>query len=256
MTPADPQAAEEPASDSVEFELNPSLPLAALARRFTACGRLQIADFLVPEAASGLRTHLERSERWRHLFNLDERCVEIPSADWDSTPDPQRTKVLEVIDEAAAYDFQYQYDTIRVSDRVNERTAADSLLDRFAQFLSSPPALDLFMRITGSDDLAFADCQATRYRSGDFLTPHNDELDGMHRRFAYVLNLTSDWLPRWGGLLHFVDSSAGIEETITPRFNALSLFAIGQSHYVSQVATYAPVPRISVTGWLRTQVPA
>ena len=102
----------------------------------------------------------------------------------------------------------------------------------------------------------YADCQATRYRSGDFLTPHNDELEGMHRRFAYVLGLTPDWLPRWGGLLHFVDAKGRVDETITPRFNALSLFAIGQSHYVSQVSTYAPVPRISVTGWLRTKRPA
>ena len=254
MTPAGPQAAEKPASDSFEFELNPSLPIASLAKQFAACGRLQIADFLTSDSATALGSYLEQSERWRHLFNLDERTVEIPSADWDSTPDPQRNKVLTVIDQAAAYDFQYQYDTIRVPDRPDERSASD-LVDRFAIFLSSAPVLELFMRITGSNDLVFADCQATRYRSGDFLTPHNDELDGMHRRFAYVLSLTPDWLPRWGGLLHFVDSAAGIEETITPRFNALSLFAIGQSHYVSQVATYAPIARVSVTGWLRTRVP-
>ena len=91
---------------------------------------------------------------------------------------------------------------------------------------------------------------------GDFLTPHNDEYEGMNRKFAYVLSLTPNWLPRWGGLLHFVDSSGGVEDTVVPRFNALSLFAIGQNHYVSQVATYAPVPRISVTGWLRTRVPS
>ena len=248
-------ATENMRSDSPEFEINPGLSVATLANRFAAVGRLQVADFLTAESAERLRAYLEGSERWRHLFNVDERSVEIPSAEWDSTPDRQRNKVLQTIDEAAAFDFQFQYDTIRVPDRADDRTASGSLLDRFALFLSSPPVLDLFMRITGTDDLVFADCQATRYRSGDFLTPHNDELDGMHRRFAYVLSLTPDWLPRWGGLLHFVDSSAGIEETITPRFNALSFFAIGQSHYVSQVATYAPIPRISVTGWLRTQAP-
>ena len=248
-------ATDNRSSDSSDFEVNPRLSITALGDRFAACGRLQIADFLTAESAESLRAYLEGSERWRHLFNIDERSVEVPSADWDSTPDPQRNKVLQTIDEAAAFDFQYQYDTIRVADRADDRAASGTLLDRLALFLSSSPVLDLFMRITGTDDLVFADCQATRYRSGDFLTPHNDELDGMHRRFAYVLSLTPDWLPRWGGLLHFVDSSGGIEETITPRFNALSFFAIGQSHYVSQVATYAPLPRISVTGWLRTQTP-
>ena len=170
-------------------------------------------------------------------------------------PEAKRNSLSRAIDEVAAYDFQYQYDTIRVDDHAGERAKSNSLLDRFAEFLSSPPVLQVLMRITAIRDLAFADCQATRYRPGDFLTPHSDELEGMHRSIAYVLSLTPDWLPRWGGLLHFVDSMAGVEDTFTPRFNALSLFAVGQSHYVSQVATYAPVPRISVTGWLRTQVP-
>lgn len=238
------------------FELNPNLPTAALAGRFAGLGRLQIEDFLAPDCASQLRSWLEASDRWRHIFNADDRTIEVPGADWDATPDANRVSVLNVIDEAAAYDFQYQYDTIRVPDRPDDRASATSPLDGFAEFLSSPPVLDLLMAITGSDDLVYADCQATRYRSGDFLTPHNDELEGMHRRFAYVLGLTPNWLPRWGGLLHFVDAKGGVDETITPRFNALSLFAIGQSHYVSQVATYAPIPRISVTGWLRTKLPA
>ena len=237
------------------FELNPNLPTAALAGRFAGLGRLQIEDFLAPDCASQLRSGLEASDRWRHIFNAADRTIEVPGADWDGTPDANRVSVLNVIDEAAAYDFQYQYDTIRVPDRPDDRASSTSPLDGFAEFLSSPPVLDLLMAITGSDDLVYADCQATRYRSGDFLTPHNDELEGMHRRFAYVLGLTPNWLPRWGGLLHFVDAKGGVDETITPRFNALSLFAIGQSHYVSQVATYAPIPRISVTGWLRTKLP-
>jgi Rps23 Pro-64 3,4-dihydroxylase Tpa1-like proline 4-hydroxylase len=187
---------------------------------------------------------------------VGERAIEVPSADWDSTDPAKRASIMRGINEVAAYDFQYQYDTIRVPDRADERVTSDSLLDRFAKFLSSETVLGTLMQITGSNDLLFADCQATRYRPGDFLTPHNDELEGMNRRFAYVLNFTDGWLPRWGGLLHFVDAKGGVDETIAPRFNALSLFAIGQSHYVSQVASYAPVPRISVTGWLRTKLPA
>ena len=249
------QAARDFGSNSFEFALNADLPVGKLADRFAAFGRLQISDFLAVESAQRLRAHLDQSDCWRHIFNAGDRTYEIPGSDWDATPDANRAPVLKLIDEAAAYDFQYQYDTIRAADRGDERARSGSPLDQFAEFLSSPPVLDVLMAITGSDDLLFADCQATRYRSGDFLTPHDDELEGMNRRFAYVLSLTDGWLPRWGGLLHFVDPKGGIEETITPRFNSLSLFAIGQSHYVSQVATYAPVPRISVTGWLRTKVP-
>jgi Rps23 Pro-64 3,4-dihydroxylase Tpa1-like proline 4-hydroxylase len=240
---------------SPEFELNPKLDIAALRHRFATAGRLQICDFLTAESAAQLSDYLAQSERWRHIFNSAERIIELPSADWDSTAEAQRGAILQAIDQVAAFDFQYQYDTIRVPDRAEDRASSNSLLDRFAQFLSSGEVLERLMQITGSSDLVFADCQATRYRSGDFLTPHDDTMEGMNRRFAYVLSLTDGWLPRWGGLLHFVDSKGGVDETIAPRFNALSLFAIGQSHYVSQVASYAPVPRISVTGWLRTKVP-
>ena len=199
------EAAGEAGADRLEFDLNPALDIAGLAAGFAATGRLQIADFLTAEAATGLRLYLEQSDRWRHLFNSAERSYEVPGADWDSTPEPKRQMVVRAIDEAAAYDFQYQYDTIRVADGAAERALSNSPLDRFAHFLSSPAVLGVLMEITASNDLVFADCQATRYRAGDFLTPHNDELDGMNRRFAYVLSLTGDWLPRWGGLLHFVD---------------------------------------------------
>ena len=226
-----------------------------LAERFAAGEQMQIADFLAPESATRIADYLAESNRWRHLLNVKDRTWEVSSDDWDALADDKRKDVLSAIDQAAAYDFQYQYDTIRVPDAVAERESSNSLLDRLAQFLSSPPVLDALMQVTGANDLVYADCQATRYRPGDFLTPHNDELEGMNRKYAYVLSLTEGWLPRWGGLLHFVDDTGGIENTIAPRFNALSLFSVGQSHYVSQVATYAPIGRISVTGWLRTRVP-
>lgn len=242
-------------STAPSFALNPALPVEQLAELFAQGEQLQIGDFLEPESAALIVDYLAKSNRWRHLLNVQDRTWEVPSDDWDALAEDKRREVLGAIDQAAAYDFQYQYDTIRVPDALSERETSKTLLDQLAQFLSSPPVLDTLMRVTGSNDLVYADCQATRYRPGDFLTPHNDELEGMNRKYAYVLSLTEGWLPRWGGLLHFVDDSGGIENTITPRFNALSLFSIGQSHYVSQVATYAPIPRISVTGWLRTQVP-
>ena len=241
--------------DNARFALNPELDVDDLASRFAANRRLQVADFLAPDSASLLHEYLEHSDRWRHLFNARDRTFEVPRGEWETMPEAKRAEILQLIDQSAAYDFQYQYDTIRVAESAQERVESNTSLDQFAHFLSSGPVLGVLARIVGADDLVFADCQATTYRAGDFLTPHNDELDGMHRRIAYVLSLTGNWLPRWGGLLHFVDDDGGIAETITPRFNALSLFTVGQSHYVSQMASYAPLPRISVTGWLRTQVP-
>jgi Rps23 Pro-64 3,4-dihydroxylase Tpa1-like proline 4-hydroxylase len=237
------------------FELGSGVDIQALARSFATSRRIQISNFLASDAATELCGYVEQSDDWRHLFNSGSRYHEVSCNEWDALKDSERNKVLKVIAEAAAYDFQYQYDTIRVAEDPAQRRTSNTMLDRFAQFLSSKDVLRPLMEITGSDDLVFADCQATRYRPGDFLTPHTDELDGMDRKFAYVLSLAPFWLPRWGGLLHFVGADGGVEETFTPRFNTLSLFSVGQSHYVSQIATYAPVARMSLTGWLRTKAP-
>lgn len=53
-----------------------------------------------------------------------------------------------------------------------------------------------------------------------------------------------------GGLLNFTDEKGEMSQIMVPRLNALSLLADGQMHFVSQVASYVPVPRVSVTGWL------
>lgn len=238
----------------VDFALNSALDFEALATEFRRNSRLQIPNFLENSSAEALRSYLECSSKWRRLFNHGERIVEVDSGEWDGLPVSEREKVAEVLEQTAAYDFQYRYETIRV-DECLDPESADNPLEQFAVFMASPPVLDMLMCMTGSDDLVFADCQATRYRRGDFLTPHDDEVDGMNRRFAYVLGLIDPWLPRWGGLLHFVSECGGIDATIVPRFNALSLFAVGQSHFVSEVATFTPLPRISVTGWLRTKRP-
>ena len=56
-----------------EFALDSRLNIGSLANRFASFGRLQIGDFLTPNSATRLRAHLEQSDRWRHLFNLEDR---------------------------------------------------------------------------------------------------------------------------------------------------------------------------------------
>ena len=63
--------------------------------------------------------------------------------------------------------------------------------------------------------------------------------------------MTPHWRAEWGGLLLFHDDSGDTRRGLVPRFNCLNLFAVPQSHSVSQVATYAGATRLSVTGWLR-----
>ncbi len=70
----------------------------------------------------------------------------------------------------------------------------DDPLSCFARFMKSEPVLDLARHWVGNSRLAFADCQATCYRPGHFLTTHDD---GVAASSAWLpLSSTS---PRAGG---------------------------------------------------------
>lgn len=237
------------------FRLNPLLDSAALRARFERSGRVRIEDFLAGDAAKVLADALAADRRWLCVINGEKTVFEIPRANYDALPAAERTRIESAVHAAAARGFQFRYETIRVPDPAVERRRSGTLLDRFAQFMGSPETLAFFAAVTGATDLAFADAQATRYTAGDFLTRHDDNVAGKDRRLAYVLGLTPEWRADWGGLLLFNDAEGGIAETLVPGFNALSLFAVPQPHSVSCVAPFAPHPRISVTGWVRSRVP-
>lgn len=237
---------------AMAFARNSGLNDAEIAATLAATGRVQINDFLEPSGTEALLAHLTEADRWIHVLNSADKVYEIACDVLATMDDANRAILRRKTDEEAARGFQFHFDTIRVPDSRQERIAASNLLADFALFISSPPIVRWFRKITGCPGIDFADCQATRYRNGDFLTRHDDAVEGKHRQFAYVLGLTQEWRAEWGGLLIFPQDEATSVETLVPRFNVLSLFKIGQQHSVSQVASYAPLPRISVTGWLRS----
>ena len=233
------------------FALAPAIDVAALAERFAHDGRIQIAPFLAPPAADALAAHLVARTDWRQVMNSGERVFETVPAVLAALTDAQRKRLEETMHAAARTGFQYRYDSIHVPDDPVARAGLNDPLTGFARFMSSRPVIDLVTAITGAADIAFADAQATIYRNGDFLTAHTDDVPGKHRRAAYVFGLTPEWRAEWGGLLLFHGGAGGIAEGYVPAFNTLSLFAVPQTHSVSQVAPWADQPRLSVTGWLR-----
>jgi Rps23 Pro-64 3,4-dihydroxylase Tpa1-like proline 4-hydroxylase len=242
-------------SPEARFSINPALDIGELAGRFASGRRIQIGDFLAPADAALLHDHLAGNTRWRRIINSGDKIFEAASEDFDAMAADQRAALDAAIYAAAASGFQYRYDAIRVADEPAERRRSATLLDDFAAFMSSSDTLAFLREISGASEIIFADAQATRYRAGDFLTRHDDNVAGKHRSLAYVMNLSRDWRAEWGGLLLFNDLDGVVVETMVPRFNALCLFAVPQPHSVSYVAPYAAAPRLSITGWLRSDKP-
>jgi Rps23 Pro-64 3,4-dihydroxylase Tpa1-like proline 4-hydroxylase len=227
--------------------LNPDLDIDALAARFAATNRLQIRDFFQPHVADAIRRHVMASN-WQLSYRDDSGDRNVTLAELDRMNGEQRGRLHESINDVARRKFQFAYFSNLVT--LDAQRGDDHLLARMIRYMSGDEFLGVMRRITGDSSFNRLFGQATMYAQGNFLRGHNDEVEVEDRRFAFVLNLTQDWRPDWGGLLHFINDDMDVIDSFMPHFNSLSLFKVPQWHYVSYVAPYATTERYAVTGWL------
>jgi Rps23 Pro-64 3,4-dihydroxylase Tpa1-like proline 4-hydroxylase len=91
----------------------------------------------------------------------------------------------------------------------------------------------------------------SKYNSGSFLSPHSDRGNG---KLAFVMNISKNWKPQYGGILHFLNEDrTDIIESFVPEFNSFIIFQVpentGIPHFVSHVAPNVKYSRYSITGW-------
>ena len=235
----------------MELALNPALDVAAIRQDFAARGRVRIPELLVEEPLRALHGAIVARADWRQLMNMPSGVLELSRDDRAAMTEDERRALYRQIDERACLGFQYRYEGLRVPPP--DADDADSL-QRFAQLMAGPAMLRFLGQIIDRDGLGFTEGQATAYAPGDFLTCHDDEVQGRNRVAAFVLGMTPRWRPEWGGLLLFhADDDAHVTGHV-PRFNTLDLFSVPQRHSVSTVTTAAPGRRLALTGWLSTAV--
>ena len=99
--------------------------------------------------------------------------------------------------------------------------------------------------------LSSIDMAAYVYGLGDFLLPHDDQVEG--RIIAYSLHLTPEITEKMGGALNiFKVNDAGkskLADSIIPEYNSLIMFEVSDSswHQVSEIML--DIQRLTVTGW-------
>ena len=222
----------------------------ALAQALTAHGRSRIPGALAPATAQALYAELASSGEWTRTFRQGP-TERVLSAHDLATMGEVPWRALEQFAHAGPEDgFRFLHDAIRIPPEAEARHARGMLLERVWEALNAEPSLELFRTVAGDREITRLYIDATRYLPGHFLTRHNDGRKFGQRVLAFVLNLSPRWRADWGGLLQFHDDAGDIERASTPVFNTLSLFTIPRWHSVSMVAPFAPIPRISLAGWL------
>ena len=121
---------------------------------------------------------------------------------------------------------------------------------RAMDFLKSEPVRALLSAVTNQELSGLVSIFASRYAAGDFLTTHQDTGRG---KLAFVLNLTPDWLPAFGGALQIIDwDMSTVVRAVSPKHNSLCIFQVegeGVPHQVTQVPQGVQKQRIALAGW-------
>lgn len=227
---------------------------ARLAPTFARHGRLHLPGVFAPAAAKAVGASLANAVPWHKSLNANGKSYDIGLETLQAMPPERRAELDSAIVQGGRTGFQYLFDAWRLSDVVEagqRQGGALAPLEAVYDFLNSETFLGFVRTLTGDPRPAYVDAQATRYQAGDFLTAHDDDVEGKNRLYAYVLNFTPAWRPDWGGLLVFHDIDGHIAEGYCPTFNALNIFRVPQLHAVTQVASFAGGDRLSITGWIR-----
>lgn len=235
------------------FALSNAIDREAAARTFTATGRVQIRDVLAPDAAGNLHAVLERGTDWGIGWTAEgQKGFNLRGDALRALPPRERAQIGDAAALAARQgEFAFVYGRYPMVEAYKEGWDPGHPLDNLLEHLNAPAMLDLVRAVTGIPEICKADAQATLYAPGHFLTRHDDSDAEEGRRVAYVLGLTRDWRPDWGGYLLFFDDDGDVVAGLRPRFNALNLFRVPASHNVSYVPPFAPVGRFAITGWFR-----
>ena len=231
--------------------INNDLLLEPWRARLRAHGRVQIPGFLQEPSALRLHQCLSEEVPWETAQRSD-----AVLADGQDRSPPPGSAADEVALAApclrAREGFEFYFDRYRMIDARRDGTDPQLVLHAVVDFLNSPQFLDFARQLTGDPAIRMVSAIGVRYRAGHFLRAHNDLANDENRAFAYVINLSRQWSPDWGGLLHFLDpEQRRVVDTFTPLWNSLSLFRVPQPHVVSLVAPWAGSARYSITGWFR-----
>lgn len=242
---ADPQM--DAVASPVAAMFDPERAVEPWRAELAARTRVQVADFLAPDAAARLHQSLAREVPWQLAERASGQARVSPRGGYPAPGD--YLALMRAAHGQAGHSYQFLYDNYFLLDARRERWDPGLYAHHVLALLNSEPLLAWMRALTGDASLRAAIAQATCYRPGHFLLAHDDHDPHADRRYAYVLNLTPDWRADWGGLLQFLGPHGEVIDTLMPRWNSLSLFKVPQPHQVSLVAPWAGHDRLAITGW-------
>ena len=235
-----------------EIKLNSKINFEEYIKTYHENGIVQIPDFFEVNVAEALFELIAKKMNWRILFtDQSDRPTEFSHADWLAKPTAQRNSILNDLLLRARENRGFLYDFYPMVRAKQLNWDSGHAIHKLTEFINSDFFLDVGRKMTGKEGIVRADAAACRYGPGHYLTRHLDFGENNERHAAYVIGLSKYWQPDWGGLLLFLNQNQDVEKGFLPRFNNLTIFDTKYLHSVSQVSSFAGLPRFTVSGWFR-----
>jgi Rps23 Pro-64 3,4-dihydroxylase Tpa1-like proline 4-hydroxylase len=217
-----------------------------LSRSFSQQGIIRIENFLQASTADVLSSCLSVDVTFENAFHLEGSNRQASDKDIAELPVESRRQLYQAIYDNAANGSGFLYGRNKIT------TESITPLKEALSLINNVTIIDAIKQITHQPNLTHADAQATRFRVGDFLTRHIDDVPNETRKIAYVLGLSPFWHPDWGGLLQFFENNGTPTKAWSPSYNSLTLFDVTKVHSVTSIAPFAKNNRYSITGWFRS----
>ncbi len=209
--------------------------------------RVTVNNIWTPEHASLIGQSLGQNTQFKHAYTQQGRALESSEQDLAKMSQLDRKQLFSNLYSDASKGVGFWYGRHMIN------TLSPRPLIEVKNYLNSEDALEKLRYISGRSDIKLASAQGTRYTPGNFLTRHNDVVEREGRILAFVLGFTPQWHPDWGGLLQFYQDDGTPREAWTPKFNSMTIFDVRHVHAVTYLPPYAPMQRLSITGWFRSK---
>ena len=212
-------------------------------RIFLEKKRLKISSFLSPDFLQILSKQVITEKKWKLATGIGPNKYEK-----DVTPQNEKINSLQIKNVATAFgEDNFSYIFYRGFPGKNMSISEYTI----RKVLGSSEFINLLNSITELNLTQLTTLFLSKYKSGNFLSPHSDKGNG---RLAFVLNLSMGWRPQYGGNLHFMnDERTEIIETVCPEYNSFYIFHVpeenGIPHFVGHVAPGVRLTRYAISGW-------
>jgi Rps23 Pro-64 3,4-dihydroxylase Tpa1-like proline 4-hydroxylase len=228
------------------MKISSDLNIWDIGTKFNEEGSVTIENFLEKGAAEEFHSFVAKyPETWWFQSTFDNKEVQnIPCK-------PENTEQLKENWAKAQKAFLKGGFTYNFDWSMNHFVSCECAECLFKQWLKSEETQKWISNITNEELTGTGESFISRFKSGQFLSPHHDKNKG---KIGFVYNTTKDWKPEYGGMLHIMEEDyKTVNKVVMPKFNQVTIFHIPKSegipHFVSHVVNGVSRHRLSFTGW-------